>query len=216
MLITHATSTPARFLGYGVLNQQANHKRRVNGKIGLRVSYDMVQKKCAAYMRAGKPTHRADLLAETDYSIVARYQQDYRGLVQYYLLAHNVADLSEVHWVMERSLLKTLAAKHHTTAGKMRAKYRTTTHTPEERPFAVWKCACPESTNHHSLHVLAAFRSSVNRWQSSMTRPLCIRTDVPKSSNACWPIHASCAGRTSRLRYTPHPQAVGSDAPWPP
>ena len=43
-LITHATSQAARFLGYELVNQQANDqhdpsgRRAVNGKIGLRVS----------------------------------------------------------------------------------------------------------------------------------------------------------------------------------
>lgn len=170
-LITHATSTPARFLGYQVLNQQANHKRRVNGKISLRVPYDVVQKKCAAYMRAGKPTHRADLLAETDYSIVARYQQEYRGIVQYYLLAHNIADLSYVHWVMEHSLLKTLAAKHRTTTRKIRAKYRTTTRTPEGKTLRCLE-VCVDREGKPPL--IARFGGI------SLTRqPLAILNDVP-------------------------------------
>jgi group II intron reverse transcriptase/maturase len=170
-LITHATSTPARFLGYGLLNQQANHKRQVNGKIGLRVPYDVVQKKCAAYKRAGKPAHRAELLAESDYSIVARYQQEYRGFVQYYLLAHNVAALSEVHWVMETSLLRTLAAKHHSTTRKMRAKYKTTTRTPEGKTL---RCLEVRVLRDNKPPLIARFGGI------SLTRqPLAILNDLP-------------------------------------
>lgn len=67
--------------------------------------------------------------------------------MQYYLLAHNVAALSELHWVIETPLLKTLAAKHRSTTRKLRAKYKTTTRTPEGKPSAASRCACPVSTS---------------------------------------------------------------------
>ena len=37
-------------------------------------------------MRNGKPTHRSYLIHDDDYGIVVRYQSEYRGVVQYYLL----------------------------------------------------------------------------------------------------------------------------------
>jgi len=63
-------------------------------------------------MRGGKVIPRPALLFNDDYTIVQQYQAEYRGLVQYYLLAQNVAWLWRLHWVMQTSLLKTLAAKH--------------------------------------------------------------------------------------------------------
>ena len=63
-LITHATSQAARFLGYELVNQQANDqfdptgRRRVNGRIGWRVPADVIEQHCRAYMRNGKPAHR--------------------------------------------------------------------------------------------------------------------------------------------------------------
>ena len=93
-LITHATSQAARFLGYELVNQQANDqldstgRRRVNGRIGLRVPADVIEQHCQAYMRKGKPAHRSFLIHDEDYSIVGRYQLEYRGVVQYYLLAY--------------------------------------------------------------------------------------------------------------------------------
>jgi len=45
--------------------------------------------------------------------------------VQYYLLASNVAALTQLHWVMRYSLLKTLAAKYRTSSAAMVKKYRT-------------------------------------------------------------------------------------------
>jgi len=55
---------------------------------------------------------------------------EYRGIVNYYLLAHNVGWLNKLQWVMETSLLKTLAEKHRSTVSKMARKYRAQTMTP--------------------------------------------------------------------------------------
>ena len=129
-LITHATSQAARFLGYELVNQQANDqldltgRRRVNGRIGLRVPAKVIEQHCQAYMRNGKPAHRGYLLHDDDYTIVDRYQSEYRGVVQYYLLAYNVHHFGRLHMVMEMSLAKTLAAKHKSTARTMRRKYK--------------------------------------------------------------------------------------------
>ena len=128
-LITHAASQAAKFLGYELINQQANDQhykgqRSVNGRIGLRVPTHVINAHCQAYMHNGKPTHRTALLHDEDFSIVSRYQAEYRGVVQYYLLAYNVRHLRRLHRVMELSLTKTLAGKHKTSARKMRRKYK--------------------------------------------------------------------------------------------
>ena len=84
-LITHATSQAARFLGYELVNQQANDqldrngRRRVNGQIGLRVPANVIEQHCQAYMRKGKPAHRSYLLHDEDFGIVAQYQSEFRG-----------------------------------------------------------------------------------------------------------------------------------------
>ena len=63
-LITHATSQAARFLGYELVNQHANDqldsngKRKVNGRIGLRVPAKVIEQHCHAYMSNGKPVRR--------------------------------------------------------------------------------------------------------------------------------------------------------------
>ena len=134
-LITHATSQAARFLGYELVNQQANDKhdhlgrRGINGNIGLRVPAKVIEQHCQAYMRNGKPAHRSYLLHDDDYGIVARYQSEYRGVVQYYLLAYNVSHFGRRHGVMEMSLVRTLAAKHKSTARKMRRQHKSVVET---------------------------------------------------------------------------------------
>lgn len=135
-LITNATSDKARFLGYHIVNQQSHHKctegrRSANGRIGLRVPPDVIEKKCQKYMRNGKPVHRPERQAGSDFSIIASYQQEYRGIVQYYLPALNVCHLDKLRWIMEISLLKTLAAKHKASVNAMAKKYEATVTTPD-------------------------------------------------------------------------------------
>lgn len=135
-LITHAATESARFLGYELQAMRSNtkhdrHGRRVvNGVIRLKVPSDAIDRKCALYMRNGKPIHRAELGHDDDFSIVARYGAEYRGLVNYYLLAHNVHRLNKLQWIMEWSMLATLAGKHKTSIRKMAWKYQSTIQTP--------------------------------------------------------------------------------------
>jgi hypothetical protein len=61
------------------------------------------------------------------------YQARYRGLMQYYRLAENIAWFHRLHWVMLTSLLKTLAGKHRMTTTKMWRRYGTTVETEHGR-----------------------------------------------------------------------------------
>src|SRR5258708_8297792 len=130
-LITHARTEAARFLGYHISTMQANTyrphgKRYVNGKVELRIPEDVVKKKCKRYLKNGKPIHRKELETETAYSIMTRYQAEYRGLVEYYQMANNLNRLSALRWVMEVSLTKTLAAKFKLTVPKVYDRFQTT------------------------------------------------------------------------------------------
>lgn len=132
-LITHATGESAKFLGYKIKAQRVNDyidnkgRRSANGVIALFVPASVIESKCRQYMKNGKAIHRNNLLHDDDFSIVQTYQQEYRGLVQYYILAQNLSWFSKVYWYMETSLLKTLAFKHKSSINKMLAKYKTTT-----------------------------------------------------------------------------------------
>ena len=134
-LITHARTGAARFLGYEITVQHSNRKivrgrRAVNGSIGLRVPRSVIKAKCARYMQRGQPAHRSQLMNADDLDIIGIYGAEYRGVVQYYLLAGDVARLSRLHWVMVTSLLKTLASKYDSSVSKMAAKYQATVVTP--------------------------------------------------------------------------------------
>jgi hypothetical protein len=65
-----------------------------------------------------------------DHTIISTYGAEYRGIVQYYLLAGDVWRLYRLHWVMLTSMLKTLAAKHRSTVTKMARKYKVVIDTP--------------------------------------------------------------------------------------
>jgi hypothetical protein len=114
-LITHARTQAARYLGYEITAQHADRKiiagqRAVNGKIALRVPLDVIRAKRAAYRRHGKPWHRPAMQNLDDYDIVRIYGAEYRGIVQYYLLATDVWRLTALRWDAQTSMLKTLGA----------------------------------------------------------------------------------------------------------
>ena len=128
-LITHARSQPARFLGYDISVQHSSTKitrnrRSVNGRIALRVPPDVIRAQCARYRQHGKPWHRPRLQNLDDYDIVRVYGAEYRGVVNYYLLAQDVWRLRTLRWHAETSMLKTLAAKHKSTVTKMAARHQ--------------------------------------------------------------------------------------------
>ncbi|MGH3547061.1 MAG: group II intron reverse transcriptase/maturase [Pseudonocardiaceae bacterium] len=91
----------------------------------------VIKAKCAPYLRRGKPARRTRLVNNDDHTIIAIYGAEYRGIVQYYLLAGNVWRLDRLRWVMATSLLKTLARKHHSTVSKMATRYMATITTPD-------------------------------------------------------------------------------------
>jgi hypothetical protein len=131
-LITNARSETARFLGYEIHTMQddsqrdTRNRRNINGTIGLRVPRDVLKEKCQRYMRHGKAIHRPELLRESDFTIIASYQAEYRGVVEYYRLAYTLHSLHTLQWVMDQSLMMTLANKQRTSVLKIVKKYQAT------------------------------------------------------------------------------------------
>ncbi|GAB3450978.1 group II intron reverse transcriptase/maturase [Actinophytocola sediminis] len=130
-LITHARTQAAKFLGYEISVLHNDRKvtrgrRSANGIVSLRVPEPVIKAKKAPYLSRGKPERRPHLINEDDHTIVNTYGAEWRGIVQYYLLAGNVHRLYRLHWVMETSLLKTLANKRRSSVSKMASKYAAT------------------------------------------------------------------------------------------
>jgi group II intron reverse transcriptase/maturase len=147
-LITHARTGEAHFLGYDLHVMHADDKliktrrvpgmatskrRTVNGRVALKVPRRVILAACARYETNGKPIHRPALAHQSEYAIVRKYQAEFRGLVQYYLLATNVSDLNRLRYIAGTSLLKTLANKHHTTLMAMVRKLAADKETPHGR-----------------------------------------------------------------------------------
>jgi hypothetical protein len=128
-LITHARTQHARFLGYNVIVQHSDTRRTagrrsVNGAVALRVPPDVIKAQSARYRQHGKPWHRSRLQNLDDYEIVRTYGAEYRGVVNYYLLAQDAWRLNTLRWNAQTSMLKTLAAKHGSTVAKMAARHK--------------------------------------------------------------------------------------------
>jgi group II intron reverse transcriptase/maturase len=130
-LITHARDEVAHFLGYEIHTLHADDKhdyrgqRCINGAMGLRVPLRVIHAQCAKYMRRGKPTHLMQRVNDSAYSIVAQYQAEYQGVVQYYRLAYNLHRMNRLKWVMETSLVRTLAKKLKTTRKRIYKRFKT-------------------------------------------------------------------------------------------
>jgi len=151
-LITHARTGAARFLGYEITVHHADHKltngrRSVNGKVALRVPWDVITAKSAPFMKLGKPERRPDLLNLTDNQIVGKFGAEWRGYLQYYLLAQDVWRLNRLQWVMLTSMLKTLAGKHRATVTAMAASIR-----PPSPPRTGHGCASRPASNARANH----------------------------------------------------------------
>ena len=140
-LITHARTGAARFLGYEITVKRDDRRserrkgsrrqrRSVNGTVQLHVPANVIKAKCVPYLKRGKPARLTEMYNCDDYTIVKVYGARYRGIVNYYMLACDVFRLDRLHWVMQSSLLCSLANRHRSTMSKMARKYKTTIDTP--------------------------------------------------------------------------------------
>lgn len=137
-LVTHARTQAAKFLGYEITvahddRRLTRGQREHNGTVQLRVPKAVIKAKSAPYLKRGKPASRPALKDRDDLAIIATYGAEYRGIVQYYLLANDVWRLDRLEWVMQTSMLKTLAHRHRSTVTKMARKYKAVTVTPHGR-----------------------------------------------------------------------------------
>ena len=86
---------------------------------------------CEPYLSGGKPAPRLERTGDTDFNIVARYQAEYRGIVEYYQLAYNRHRFTRLKYITERSLTKTLGHKNQISVTKVYRRYRATLQTAQ-------------------------------------------------------------------------------------
>jgi hypothetical protein len=185
-LVTNATQETAKFLGYDIVNQQVNSKytrnrRSVNGRIGLRVPKNITDEKGAKFLQNGKPIHLNYLLETSDFSIITEYQMELKGIVQYYTLAYNVSQLTRLKYIMQTSLVKTLAAKYKTSVKRIYGKYASTVTSENGK---VLKCLQTKVEREGKKPLVATFggfslkRKPNARVDDKLPKPINSRTEI--------------------------------------
>jgi group II intron reverse transcriptase/maturase len=131
-LITHATDDKAKFLGYEVKVTRCetlvsdNGRRNTNGNIALLMPRKVIAKYRDRYSKSGKIADRPELIPETDYTIIQRYQGVLQGLYNFYCMAVNVGNkkrMTYLKWILETSLTKTLASKFKCKVSSIYRRY---------------------------------------------------------------------------------------------
>jgi group II intron reverse transcriptase/maturase len=141
-LITHARSQKARFLGYELcVSHNDAHRvdgvRKSNGNVCLLIPPDVIDRKIGRLTKDGRIIHRPELLDDSPFSIVSRYQSEWRGLVEYYQLAWNMnARLGRLFYFMNVSLAKTLARKRQISRTAVFDTFQREVETPLRTPHA--------------------------------------------------------------------------------
>jgi hypothetical protein len=132
-LITHAVDGKATFLGYEIKVTRdgdlisANEKRATNGKIALLMPQKVIHKYRDRYGKGGTISPRFEWIADTDYTVIRRYQTVLRGIYNYYCMAVNVGNttrMAYLKWILETSLTKTLATKFRCSVTEIYRRYQ--------------------------------------------------------------------------------------------
>jgi len=210
-LITHARTERARFLGYEISVSTGKHRttrsdgrnrRSLNGAIRLQVPKTVIKAKSAPFMARGKPACRTFMASEADYTIVGQFGAQYRGIVQYYLLAGDVHRLHRLRWVMETSMLKTLARKHRSTVPKMATRFEAKVVTPHG-PRVCFQAAVQRTGRKPLVASSAEYRSNGLRTRSSPTASQLGRPTRERNwSNGSSRADANSAGERTTSKFT--------------
>jgi len=133
------------FLGYKLstsdLKADADRARWINSKVKKRtrnsagITLEVPMEKVRDFIKRKRygnlnnrkdweALHRAELLNNSDYEILAQYKAEMRGFAEYYKLAGNFhKGLGLLHYIAQTSLAKTLANKHRISVAKVYRRY---------------------------------------------------------------------------------------------
>ncbi|WP_291528637.1 reverse transcriptase/maturase family protein [Bacteroides sp. UBA939] len=145
-LITH-TQKVAKFLGYEIDVMKSNTTRRSNNgalrrafnkRVRLMIGKDMIKNKLLDHRvveikihngkEQWKPKSRPRLTIIDDLEILEKYNQEIRGLVNYFSLANNARELQSFGYIMQYSMYKTFAHKYRTKVTEILKKYHKNGH----------------------------------------------------------------------------------------
>ncbi|WP_165044670.1 group II intron reverse transcriptase/maturase [Dysgonomonas sp. ZJ709] len=140
-LITH-TDKSAKFLGYEIdvmksdTTKRSNNgalRRAFNKRVRLMIGKDMIKNKLLEHRvleikihngkEQWKPKSRSRLTVIDDLEILEKYNQEIRGLINYYSLANNAHELQSFGYIMQYSMYKTFAHKYRTKVTQILKKY---------------------------------------------------------------------------------------------
>lgn len=130
-LITHSWDDKATFLGYEIKAMRCgtliaeDGRRAANGHIALLMPQKVVHRYRDRLSKKGKIIQRSELVVDTDYTILQRYQSVLQGIYNYYCMAVNVSHRMDcIKWILETSLTKTLASKFKCRVSEIYRRYQ--------------------------------------------------------------------------------------------
>lgn len=118
----------ANFLGYNILVQKCNNKlidgaRNVNGRtIAFYIPSKIIQDRINKFSDNKKIKHLTYLIDKPISEIIRIFQAEFKNISQYYKFAMNQDKLSYLKWIMEVSMMKTIARKLKTSCAKLYKK----------------------------------------------------------------------------------------------
>ena len=140
--VTHS-SEQVRYLGYDFWvsrsreckrNKRGAMQRSWYGVVHLGVPHEKWESKLREYgvleiskgadgTEQWKAVHRKKLINSRDIDIIMKYNQEIRGIYNYYRLAKNVSVLNKFAYIMQTSMYRTFGAKYKSPISKLKPKY---------------------------------------------------------------------------------------------
>lgn len=119
---------PVEFLGYNIITQWDNNrlkdkKKTLSGQIAFLIPFRVINNRSLQYMQNNKPIHISYLINKPVEYTISYFQLKLKQIIKYYQFARNQSRLTKLKWIMEISLVKTIAAKLRTTAKKIYKKF---------------------------------------------------------------------------------------------
>jgi Type II intron maturase len=189
-------------------------RKTINASIALRVPIPVIKAKCSPCLARGKPAAITALHNRSDYDIVAACGAQYRGIVRYYLLAGDIHRMDRLRRVMATSLLKTPAAKHHSSVAKMAARCKAAIETPHG-PRTCSEAVRIRDRNQKPLVARFGGIPLKRRKTAILIDRVPGRDSYParRSSPGSCGTHASCASTAARCKSTTSPGWLTSHTP---
>jgi len=140
--VTHS-SEPVRYLGYDFSvsrsrdckrNKRGVMQRSWYGVVSLYVPHEKWESKLREYevleiskgadgTEQWKAVHRKKLINNRDIDIIMKYNQEIRGIYNFYRLANNVSVLHKFDYIMQTSMYRTFGAKYKSSVSKLKPRY---------------------------------------------------------------------------------------------